>query len=106
MTVVHGTKAQLPRPPQVGGQDLPSTAENIKLINLINSLIQTSKSGISPFSSFLNLIFVACSDYMLGPEVVGQSVLAGVKDHVVPHILTTERSQHGEENIEQPEGSR
>ena len=39
VTVVHGTKAQLPRPPQVGGQDLPSTAENINLINWINSLI-------------------------------------------------------------------
>ena len=39
VTVVHGTKAQLSRPTQVGGQDLPSTAENIDLINLINSLI-------------------------------------------------------------------
>ena len=39
VTVVHGTKAQLSRPPQVGGQDLPPTAENIDLINLINSLI-------------------------------------------------------------------
>ena len=39
VTVVHGAQAQLPRPPQVGGQDLPPTAENSNLINLINSLI-------------------------------------------------------------------
>ena len=39
VTVVHGAQAQLSRPPQVCGQDLPSTAENIDLINLINSLI-------------------------------------------------------------------
>ena len=36
------------------------------------------------------------------PEIVPERGLAGVEDNVVPHILTTERSQHGKEEIENP----
>ena len=37
------------------------------------------------------------------PEIVPQSGLAGVEHNIVPHILTAERSQHGKEEIENPE---
>ena len=37
------------------------------------------------------------------PEVVSQTGLTGVEHHIVPNILTAERSQHGKQEIENPE---
>ena len=43
-----------------------------------------------------------CAIYC-SPEVVPQTGLARVEHHVVPHILTAERSNHGKEEIENSE---
>ena len=47
-------------------------------------------------------IFIYQNHHHHQPEIVPERGLAGVEDNVVPHILTTERSQHGKEEIENP----